>query len=354
MKKESKAERVIALMKICIDALRRIETAPDSPMNRYTSVEERREFRRTAKRLLKGQLSPVHENVLTGASLADILVATAQRDDAIDQARDDFRHAERELRRLTKDDDPEVKKAIEAFVAQMVQEALEGGPDSEAAHRLRCLHLIGELGMSMHNQKRRQTHHPVYLRPRLTSNPLTQARMEAAAAQFLTSLPADEPFWAFPAVPAGESGNGARRLIMRIGIDPVSWVATFERGNKAGSTVQLMPGDKHFFVSAAGAGYIIEALTRTLVEKVGDDVVSVGIDEHHTRFFVNHDNRVIEAFGPLGRHLWKAEKIGSSEFRGLDRVENRLVGEAQRTADGEWSKFSVDVATGAVRWEGEG
>jgi hypothetical protein len=39
-------------------------------------------------------------------------------------------------------------------------------------------------------------------------------------------------------------------------------------------------------------------------------------------------------------------------YRGLDRVENRLVGEAQQSPEGEWNKFSVDVATGAVRLEG--
>jgi len=32
-------------------------------------------------------------------------------------------------------------------------------------------------------------------------------------------------------------------------------------------TVQMMPGDKHLFVSA-GAGYIIDLKTRTLVEQM--------------------------------------------------------------------------------------
>lgn len=348
MKEESKAERVVALLKICIDALRDAQNAPDSPMNRYTSVEERRELRRNAKRLRKGQMLPVYENIHDGPQLADIYERTAARDEAFDKARDKFRAAERELRQLTEEDDPEVTTAIAQLVTQMELEALVGGPGSEAAHRLGCLQLIGEVGRRGHDLSRRQDFHRTFIVPRLTSNPLTQARWEAAAAEVLESLPDGEQVWTFP---AEENGNGENRLILRIGIEPVWWIATFERGNKVPSTVQLMPGDKHFFVSAAGAGYIIEAKTRTLLERVGDDVVSVGFDEHRLRFVVNHDDRVLEGFGPFGRRLWKTD-IGAG-FRKLTLHEHHGAGEAQRSADGEWSAFSVDLATGEVRWEGE-
>jgi hypothetical protein len=348
--KNEKAERVIALFKVCIDALLRVENVPDSTMNGYTSVEERRELRRKAKRLRKGQLHPVHENIFDGPSLADVCEATAKRDDAIDQAREEFRPAERELGQLASEGDSEVDEAIAELVAQMAQEAREGGPGSEAERRFQCLQLLGELGMSQHNQQRRRSSNRSYIVPRLTRNPLTQARMEAAAAEILESLPLGEPVWAFP---AEESRKGEERLILRIGVEPVWWIGTFERGNKVPSTVQLMPGDAHFFVSAAGAGYIIEAKTRTLVEKVGDDVVSVRFDDHRLRFFVNHDDRRLEGFGPFGSRLWKTEDIGAAGFRGLTLNGNHLAGEAQQSPDGEWSAFSVDVATGEVGWEGD-
>lgn len=341
MKEESKAERVVALLKICIDALRDAQNAPDSPMNWYTSVEERREFRRNAKRLRKGQMIPVYENIHDGLQLADILERTVKRDDAFDKARDKFRAAERELRHLTEEDDPEVNNAIADLVTQMTREAIEGGPESEAAHRLGCLQLIGEVGRRGHDLSRRQDFHRTFIVPRLTSNPLTQARWEAAAAEVLESVPDGEPVLTF--------GDGQNQLILRIGVEPVWWIATFERGTKVPSTVQLMPGDKHFFVSAAGAGYIIEAKTRTLVEKVGDDVVSVGFDEHRLRFVVNHDDRVLEGFGPFGRRLWKTD-IGAG-FRNLTLHATHGAGEARQTPDGKWSGFSVDLATGEVRWE---
>jgi hypothetical protein len=175
----------------------------------------------------------------------------------------------------------------------MVQEGREAGPGSEAELRFRCLQLLGELGMSADNQERRRSPNRSYIVPRLTSHPLAQAAWP----------PPRRSSHLYPkASRSGVSGRGERqrseRLILRIGVEPVSWIATFERGSNRGSTVQLMPGDAHFFVSASGAGYIIEALTRTLVEKVGDDVVSVVFDEDRTRFFVNQDDRRLEAFGP--------------------------------------------------------
>src|SRR5947209_2144712 len=348
MKKENKAERAVALVNAVIDAMRRAENAPDSPVNRFTSVVERRELRRKAKRLRKGQLEPIYPNVNPAPQLADIYEQTALRDEILEAERINFLHAQKELGEILDENDPDVRKALDDQVDQVTREALEGGPGSEAAHRFRCLQILAAGGAKWHDEKRRQNEPaPMHIAPRLTSDPLIQARMEAAAAEILTTAPDGEPVWTFP---AEDSGTGGRRLLLRIGVRPVSWIASFERGNKGPSTVQLMPGDAHFFVSAAGAGYIIEALTRTLVEKVGDDVVAVGFDEPRTRFFVNHDDRVLEAFGPHGVRLWKTENIGAG-FRGLTLNDGGITGEAQRSPDGEWSGFTVDVGTGEVRWQ---
>jgi len=340
--------RAVALMNACIDAMRRAENAPDSPMNRRTSVVERRELRRKAKRLRKGQLEPTYPNVNPAPQLADIYELTAQRDDVFDAERINFLTAQKELGKILEENDPEVQKALDENVDQIAREAQEGGPGSEAVHRFRCLQLLAAGGAKWHDEKRRQKDPPkMHIAPRLTSNPLTQARMEAAAAQILAEAPDGEQVWTFPA-----EASGARPLLLRIGVHPVSWLASFERGNKGPSTVQLMPGDTHFFVSAAGAGYIIEAKTRTLVEKIGDDVVSVGFDESRTRFFVNHDDRFLDAFGPAG-WLWRTPAIGCG-FRGLTLNDGQIAGEAQQSPDAEWSAFSVDVGTGEVSFAREG
>jgi len=130
MKKESKAERAVALVNACIDAMRAAENAPDSPINRYTSVVERREMRRQAKRLRKGQLEPMYPNVNPAPQLADIYERTALRDDIFDAQRINFLNAQKELGKILEENDPEVRKALDDQIDQMKREAQEGGPGS--------------------------------------------------------------------------------------------------------------------------------------------------------------------------------------------------------------------------------
>ena len=67
------------------------------------------------------------------------------------------------------------------------------------------------------------------------------------------------------------------------------------------STIVMMPGDKHLFVSAKGAGYIIDLKSRTLVEEIGTDVAGVMGNEPRTVFVVDHNGMSLEAFGKTGR-----------------------------------------------------
>ncbi|HYI12601.1 MAG TPA: hypothetical protein VEK57_26355 [Thermoanaerobaculia bacterium] len=73
---------------------------------------------------------------------------------------------------------------------------------------------------------------------------------------------------------------------------------------KTVSTIFMMPDGKHLFVSANGAGYILDERSRTLVERTGTEIVGVSRDEGMTLFIVNHNDVSFEAFGPGGR-LWK-------------------------------------------------
>ena len=111
--------------------------------------------------------------------------------------------------------------------------------------------------------------------------------------------------------------------------------------------VSMMPDDQHLFVSAKGAGYIIDLKSRTLVEEIGNDVARVHLDEPRTFFVIDHDGKSLEAFGRNGR-LWKSGIISCGGFRELSLTYDSLIGEA-RQASG-WTEFSVDLATGAVRF----
>ena len=108
----------------------------------------------------------------------------------------------------------------------------------------------------------------------------------------------------------------------------------------------MMPGRKHLFVVADGAGYRIDWMTRTLVETVGTDVAGILGDEANTLFFIDHGGTTLEAFGWHGR-LWKTGPIGSG-FRRLAITDDGLVGEARRASPG-WVPFAVELATGGVR-----
>jgi len=133
------------------------------------------------------------------------------------------------------------------------------------------------------------------------------------------------------------------------GVTPLAlpWIGSFEIGHMSVGTVQMMPDDKHLFVSAKGAGYIIDLKSHTLVEQIGTHVAGVTEDAPRTLFLVDHNGTSLEAFGRTGR-LWKTDTISSGGFRELALNDTSIVGEA-RHASG-WTAFSVKLATGEVRF----
>ena len=66
----------------------------------------------------------------------------------------------------------------------------------------------------------------------------------------------------------------------------------------------MLPDGKHLFVSAEGAGYVIDAKSRRLVETTVTQVVGAMRDEPLTLVVVDHNGMSLEAFGRTGR-LWK-------------------------------------------------
>jgi hypothetical protein len=181
----------------------------------------------------------------------------------------------------------------------------------------------------------------------MAPDPSVEARLEETAAELLTSLPSSDE--AVIAIPPEGKDAGRGRIFLRIGIGRASWIGSFERGHtKVSSTVSpLLPDGKHLFVSAAGAGYVIDAKSRTLVETTGTEVVGTMRDELLRVFVVNHNGMSLEAFGTTGR-LWKTDTISSGGFRRMALTADELVGEARHPAAAGWVGFSVKLATGAV------
>src|SRR6185503_19041429 len=121
-----------------------------------------------------------------------------------------------------------------------------------------------------------------------------------------------------------------------------SWIGSFLCGDESVSTIFMMPDGEHLFVSAAGAGYIIDAKTRTLAEEVGTNVVGVMRNEPNTLFIVHHRDASLEAFAKTGR-LWKTDRIGSGGFRGVALTPHALIGKARQPSRPKWVGFSVNL-----------
>jgi hypothetical protein len=102
-----------------------------------------------------------------------------------------------------------------------------------------------------------------------------QQRLVLTAATILDSPPPDE---AVIAIPPEGSDSGRERVYLRIGLGDASWIGSFEIGHTQVGSVSLMPDNKHLFVSAKGAGYIIDVKSHALVEQAGTHVAFVRTD----------------------------------------------------------------------------
>src|SRR5206468_3938460 len=164
--------------------------------------------------------------------------------------------------------------------------AEEHGPGSEAAQRYLFLRLLARMCQWYQAHKRRQTR-PAPLPVSLVKDPSVELRYRMTAAELLDDPPPDGE--AVIAIPPEGMDSGRGRIFLRIGIGAASWIGSFERGHKDVCTISLMPDRKHLFVSAAGAGYIIDLKSRTLVEQTGTEIVGVLRDEPLSVFAVDHN-----------------------------------------------------------------
>ena len=346
MKNDHASERAAALVHEAVDVLQRADKAPDSPVNTILPAELRRKLRRAARRLRLGKAQPRYRNLHTSEELADIYERTVQRDEILEQALRDFKRITWDLGRVLAGNDPEVGKAIETLITEAKRSAEEHGPGSEAAQRYRQLQLLAWLAQRSHDHHRRRRL-PAPLNVPLASDPSVEGRNHLTAAELLDSPPSSGE--AVIAIPPDGRDSGRGRIFLRIGVGEASWIGSFERGHMNVSTIFMMPDDRHLFVSAEGAGYVIDLESRTLVEEIGTEVAGVMRDDPMTVFIVDHNGMSLEAFGRSGR-LWKTGTIGSGGFRRMAITDTRLVGEARHPSRPGWAGFSVKLATGEVRF----
>jgi hypothetical protein len=298
MRNQKPSERVAELLHEMIDVLQRGESAPDSPVDTFVPAKMRRSMRRHAERLRRREIQPRFRNLYTAEQLAGILENTARRDEVRQQVQAEFLRIGREIGRLMAEDPEGTRKSWETVFMETFRLAREHGPGSEAAARYRQLQRLSRLAMMDKSGRRRQKRVDP---PRDARAHDPAERIPLIPAELLDSAPEGEAVIPFPA--EGED-SGRCRILLRIGVGASSWIGSFECGFKTVSTISMMPDGKHLFVSANGAGYIIDERSRTLVERTGTEIVGVSRDEDMTLFVVSHNDVSFEAFGPGGR-LWK-------------------------------------------------
>jgi hypothetical protein len=349
MKNLTTPERAVALMHEALEVMLRVGQAPDSPVYAFVTAEKRRQLRRDAKRLRKQQTEPRYRNLHSAEELADLYERTARRDEIREQGQRDLHRISAELKRIRREKDAEVEKAVKTLLYESARSAIEHGPGSEADRRHRLLHYWWWFGgrVLAHRRKPQVPYSGLFPPTRDLS---IQPRMELTAAEILDSPPPGE---AVIAIPPEGSGSGRERAYIRIGLGEASWVGSFEIGYTKFGSFSLMPDNKHLFVSAKGAGYIIDLKTRTLVERIGTHVAFVWTDAERTLFTVDHNGMSLESFDKNGR-LWKTDTISSGGFREMSLEDGIIAGEAQRGPGEGWVGFSVEVATGEVRFEDGG
>jgi hypothetical protein len=243
------------------------------------------------------------------------------------------------LGRVMRDEGAAVAATFDAMYREVEAEAKLQGAGSDVARRFPLIQQLLAVTSKTAARSRRQKW-ASKAKPPVSSR--MQLLFELTAVKILGAAPANEPAFA---IPAEESGSGRERILMRIGVRQFAWVGSFERGKSETSTAHLMP-DGHLFVSACGAGYIVDRKSHALIEKIGDDVTPVGLDDSGSLFVVTHDQKMIECFGPRGR-VWKTSPLGSG-LRGVKLAGDEVTGEARQSSEPEWSPFAVKLATGKV------
>jgi hypothetical protein len=290
-------ERIATLLNEILDLLQRGDDAPYSPVSEFVDGRKRREMRRGAVRLRRGQIRPRFTNLWNARQLAEICERTVARDEIRHQVTQEFIRKGEELACLLAEDPEGTQLAMFAFHLQARRLADAHGPGSEAARRWSQLQRLTQLAKTYDSDARRQK---TFDRPHHLPADDRVVRIPMVPAEILDSAP---PGAAIVPIPAPGQDSGRPRILMRVGIGASSWIGSFESGFKPFHTLFMMPDNEHLFVVAGGAGYIVYAKSRKLVERTGTDIVSV---THITaaELVVVHNYAELEAFGPAGR-LWK-------------------------------------------------
>lgn len=161
-------------------------------------------------------------------------------------------------------------------------------------------------------------------------------------ARILRGLPPyGEPAISFPEANAFREGT-----VVEFRSNDVSWVGNFAPGWHQETSVYLDLGERAVVVIAAGAGYVVDALQRTLVRAIQMDVVRIWF-EPDLRAMVISNDLWFAAFNERDV-LWRSVRISWDEMRDVQCANGQVTGEAYSPISDTWKRFQLDLSSGVA------
>ncbi|HEV8432821.1 MAG TPA: hypothetical protein VGR95_05360 [Thermoanaerobaculia bacterium] len=349
MNEKTPAERVKELLNEIIELYLETEGIPDSPISTMTNGKDRRILRRAADRLRNGEPQRTDKNMWSKPQLIRLYENTVKRDEILERTHGRFGTAWQEIGRLVHEDPPGTEKAFDEFFTDLELQAKLDGPGSRAEARFRQREkferFIIALNTEMTTSKRRQKRPEK--KPEKKPGRLQvfdpSGRIPIISAEIVDTPLPGETVVRFP---ADGKHSGPDQIFLRFDTGSESWVGDFECGLHYLSSAFPLPDRKHLFVSACGAGYMIDIKTRALVYRTGIDISGTHRNIPMTIFLAIHNGESLEAFGANGR-LWKTKPIGSG-IRNIGYNTEAVYGEAFQKPERQWMRFAVNKVTGEV------
>lgn len=135
-------------------------------------------------------------------------------------------------------------------------------------------------------------------------------------------------------------------MVVEFRSEDVSWVGNFAPRWHPETSVHLDLGERAVVVIAGGAGYVVDALQRTLVRAIQMDVVRIWFEPNLGAMVVSND-LWFAAFND--RHvLWRCPRLSWDGMRDVECAEGQVTGEAYSPLDDTWRRFQLDLSTGVA------
>lgn len=163
MTNQKPSERIAELLNEMIDVFRRVDTAPHSPIDGFVPSKTRRNMRRHAERLRRGEAQVRFKNLYTAEQLAGILENTARRDEIRQHVEAEFFRIGREIGRLMKEDPEGTRQSWERVFTETYRQAREQGPGSDISGEQRESVLRPCTRRRHHSRKRSRSKDDIHL-----------------------------------------------------------------------------------------------------------------------------------------------------------------------------------------------